>query len=242
MNKVLLFFRNIIIVLLLFIAFSCSDPIPTVIVTSPQDGEEYFRDKDIEIKVILTDTKGKVFTVQLFVNNVFFRELSEAPYHFTIKAGEFPPGEHTITVQAGGGEKVFRKITIHKAAAESSDFVTFSNGEIPQEWIVNNWWVNKSEGFDDNFSLTAFSPKAQAKTSKTCNRILFYLKGESRINLHLDGKLWKTIDNSSDTKKSTITQEWKQYEFSCERMYHTFVWEFVGGNAVSLDAIRFYND
>ena len=241
MKRIPLFFRNIIFFLPFFLFFSCTDPIPNIIVTSPQDGEEYFRDQDIEIKVILIDTKGKSFTVRLFIDDLIFNELSEAPYHFTIKAGKIKSGDHTIKICAEGVE-VFRKIIIHKAASESPDFVTFTNGNIPPEWTVHNWTISQSDGFDDNFSIASALHGAHVKTVKTCNRLSFYLKGAATINFYLGETLWEVIDNNTENQNGPTLLEWKLYEFSFERKCYVFTWKLMSGLPINLDAIQFYND
>jgi hypothetical protein len=237
MSKLPTILRTILIALPILFIFSCKDPVPTILFTTPQDKQKYFKDEEISIKVILADTKDKVFDVQLFVDGILFGEASNSPYYFTIEAGVVLPGKHTIKVTAGGVEAL-RTITVKEANSESDDFVTFTGGIIPPEWTVNNWAISTTSGWDDNFSLFTMSPKAQVTTAKKCNKISFYLRGNGTINLYMDGKLFEEIQ-MNDSSKYNI--DWRLYEFSCPRTYHTFIWELAEGilPSANLDAILF---
>jgi hypothetical protein len=242
MNKLLLIFRNACIGLALFLFFSCGETIPTIIFTTPQKNQEYFKDKDIDIKVILADTKGKAFTVQLYVDDTLFGELSNTPYYFTVKAGEVPPGKHILKIMTDGAEATL-PITIKDIKSESDDFVTFTDGIIPPEWSVKNWTISNLDGVDDKFSLTAMTPQAQVSTTKTCNKISFYMKGTGNIEFYMDKTPLDTIQMRAGIILNP-EQTWTLYEFECPKRYHTFTWKLIENNMlqfVYLDAIRFEN-
>ncbi|MCL1850382.1 MAG: Ig-like domain-containing protein [Bacteroidetes bacterium] len=239
MNKLSLFARTISIVLLLFIAFSCEDPIPHITITSPQNNQEYFKDENIDVKVILTDTKDKAFPVQLYVDDKFFGELPKAPYYFTVKAGEVLPGKHTIKISTTGSDAL-RMINIKEAKSESDDFVTFTDGIIPPEWSAVGWIINNFSGFDDKYSLTTITSHSQVSTTKRCNKVSFYMRGSGYIELHMDGKLLEPIQMRAGGSHNSEQQEWTLYEYSFLTGYHTFTWTSVTvSKPVSLDAICF---
>jgi len=239
MNRLSLLLKNVIIALSLLTAFSCGGPVPTIIFTTPTEGQQYFKDSDIDIKVIIADTKGKTFPVQLYVDDILFDELPKAPYYFTIKAGKVLPGNHTVKITVKD-VAALRTISVSEANYESPDFVTFAGGKIPPEWSVENWRINIANGVDDKFSLIASSPEAQATTSKTCNKISFYLRGNGTVNLKMDGTLLQTIQliPEVDTPIPALL-DWTLFEFHCPQFCHTFTWEYVGGLYVFLDAISF---
>jgi len=240
MNKLSLILRKIIFALpLFFIVFSCKNIVPTIIFTSPSLGQEYFKDENIEVRVILTDTKDKDFTVRLEVDDRFIGELPNPPYHFTITKGELPPGVHNIKVKTDGAEDM-RTITIKEANMESPDFVTFTNGIIPPEWSTKEWKINRQYGVDDNFSIATNIKGAKVTTYKRCNKISFYLEGNGTVKLLMDGKLWHTIVQDS-IPVNPSNPVWRLYEFYCTHFRHTFAWEFDDNlpKYASLDAIHF---
>ena len=239
MNKLFLISRSICVAMALLLFFSCGEIIPTIIFTIPQNKQEYFKDRDIEVQIIIADTKGKTFPVQLYVDDIFFDELLVSPYFFRIDAGKIFPGEHIIKVTTKGAE-AFRIINIKDLNSESENFVTFTNGVIPSEWTVHNWRISTSDGVDDNFSLSTFMPEAQVTTSKKCNNISFYMKGYGTIYLYKDANKdlipWQTIILGNNS----IPQSWTHYQFACDNGYHTFTWLLINGS-IGLDAIRFNN-
>lgn len=243
MNKLILFSRNFCVAFALLLVFSCGETIPNIIFTTPQNEQEYFKDKDIDVKIILADTKGKKFTVQLYIDDNFLCESSNSPYYFIIKAGEVLPGKHIIKIKTTGVEAL-RTIKILEAESESPDFVTFTDGIIPLEWAVKNWNINTSDGVDDHFSLFTMTNAAKASTSKTCNKISFYLKGTGIVQFYVDKEIYEIIDLSEENSRNFATLNWKLYEFSFSKFYHTFAWELIQENFVStasLDAINFYS-
>jgi len=242
MNNLLLIFRNFCVVFALLMFFSCGEIIPGISITSPQNEQEYFKDEDIDIKTIITDTKGKSFDVQLYVDDEFMDEVSSAPYYFTIKAGKVLPGKHTLKITTAGVE-AFRTIIVKEANSESDDFVTFEGGIIPLEWSVKDWYINTGGGYDDNYSLFTMTSGATVSTTKTCNKISFYMKGYGTISFYLDNhdKPFETIILGEGDPHNPEPQDWKLYEFDCPKRFHTFAWVFDFGSTARLDAIRFEN-
>ena len=242
MSKLLHVFRVLCVVFVLLMFFSCGETPPGITITSPQKKQEYFKDEDIDVKAIITDTKGKSFDVQLYIDNLFINEVSSSPYYFTIKAGTVLPGEHILKVTTAGAEDL-RTIIIKDANYESANFVTFADGKIPPEWQVQGWRINTGDGFDDNFSLVTMSFGAKASTIKTCSKISFYLKGSGIIYLYMDSdkKPWKTIILPKGISPNQELQEWKFYEFDCLKSHHKFIWEFDLGTSAVLDVVRFEN-
>jgi hypothetical protein len=240
MNKLFLILRNITVAFVLLLTFSRCETIPTIIFTTPQDKQEYFKNEEIEIKVIIADTKGKSFPVQLYIDDILFGELLHTPYYFTIKAGSLLPKEHIIKITTTGTE-AFRSIKIKDVNSESDDFVTFTNGIIPAEWTVTNWNINTLTGVDDNFSITTMLVGAQVSTNKKCSKISFYMKGTGVVDLYLDNPNipWQTITLGAGDPLNPGKQDWILYEFTFPNINHTFTWKFVSGTMVGLDAIRF---
>ena len=245
MNRLFLLLRNILVVFTLIPIFTCCDKTPAIIFMSPRDGQQYFRDEDISVKVIAADLKGKTTLVQLYVDNILHGELSEYPYYFTIKAGTVDTGTHFLNVMlTNNGKQVesYRSIYVKEVKSESDDFVTFTNGKIPPEWTVTGWNISTLDGIDDHYSLFTYTNGATVSTSKKCSKITFYMKGSGSIKLNMDGKNGKDTLFSSNNANSPIFPDWTLYEFSCPRAYHTFTWEFMSNvslTTASLDAIRF---
>jgi len=226
----------------LLVFFSCNDPVPHIIITSPQAGEEYFRDIDIKVEIIVTDTKGKSLPVELYANDTLCDVLQKAPYHFTIKAGKLLPGIHKLKIRVKDVEDT-RTITVKKAASECPDFITFTDRIIPPELYVTDWILSTSNGVDDSYYLATVTAESQVSATKTCRNISFYLKGLGTIYLYMDDKkdAWKIIELGIKDSTSVKPQGWTLYEFTCTPYRHIFTWKFLEGFPASagLDAIRF---
>jgi hypothetical protein len=233
-----LFIKDIFFVLMFLLFFSCENT-PSIIFTSKKKKKKFYKDEDIEVKVIIADVKNKKPNVQLFVDHLFIDELSNTPYLFTIPAGTVQPGKHFLKIRTMGVDSL-RTITINEASSESDDYVTFTDGIIPPEWSVKDWMVSVSEGYDDNFSLFAIKNGAQVTTHKICSNIQFFLKGNGTIYLYMDDFQlpWQTITLNLDSKFDIQPQIWTLYEFECPYFFHTFTWE-LGSGRVNFDAIRF---
>jgi hypothetical protein len=225
--------------LLLFFFFI--ETSPTIIFTYPVNKQEFFKDEDIDVRVIITDLKGKKANVQLHVDQLFIDELANSPYYFTIPAGTIPPGEHIVKISTMGVDSL-RTITIKNLNSESDNFITFTSGIIPPELKVNGWLIRSNDGVDDKFSLYTYTRDATISTQKKCSKIEFYMKGLGTINLYMDDtdQPWQII-HLGENPHDPQPQNWKLYEFECPGIYHTFIWEFKGNfpNIAAIDAIRF---
>ncbi|MCL2597092.1 MAG: DUF1566 domain-containing protein [Paludibacter sp.] len=117
---------------------------------------------------------------------------------------------------------------------ESPDFVTFSDGKIPNTWQTTTWVIDNTIGADDIYSLTTTTDNTAVVTNKTCNSninfVEFYLKGDGKVDFYIDGVKRKVC---------VLTNSWVKHGFYLETGLHTFKWEFGNGYQANLDAIRF---
>jgi len=113
-----------------------------------------------------------------------------------------------------------------------TDFVSFSDGKIPNTWQTTAWTIDNTIGYDDIYSLKSTKSGDDLITNKTCNTninfIEFYVRNGS-VNFFVDGVNMKTC--SSDNN-------WTKYGFFLKEGWHTIKWESVS-SSVNIDAIRF---
>jgi len=226
--------------LIIFSVFSCHKeptPEPVCSISNIQDGQEFYENEDIQVKVTVDDRNSVITSVFLYIDNKTFAGTSEFPYNFTIKSGKLVPGIYTLKVivrnKNGKQSNTSVKITVKEVILdlESPDFVTFSDGKLPTGWITNGWYINPSDGYDDFFSLYSNTVDATVTAIKTCNKIEFRLKVKGRINLYLDGELWK--------KSLFFSDSWTKFVYYCPKGCHTFKWEFISGINAMIDEIKF---
>jgi hypothetical protein len=69
-------------------------------ITSPTDNAVFTEDQSITVKVEATPAKGKITSVQLFVDDSPSQFIVSPPYTFTIHQGVISVGRHTLKVNA----------------------------------------------------------------------------------------------------------------------------------------------
>ena len=249
MNRVF----NIFLVFTLFFAVSCKkERLPVCTITHPQDGQEFYEDEDIQIKVVADDDNGFITSVFLFIDNKSYSGTSVFPYNFTVKAGDIVSGIHNIKAVAHNntGKKGETSVSINVKpcsveSPESPDFVTFSNGKIPLGWEKKKWNITYTLGYDDDYSLFTDSDSAIVTTTKTCNYLEFYTRGGSGaiVKFYVDDQLLQEIIHPIIPEAAF----WKKSSYDLSDGFHTFKWELKDNhrpNALKLsfvymDAIRF---
>jgi len=118
---------------------------------------------------------------------------------------------------------------------ESPDFVTFSDGNIPENWITNTWIVENTLGYDDNYSLKSTPlDVSSVLTYKTLNApgyLEFYTRG---------GSFELFIDTEKATALSSVSMgnNWNKWMYALYKGRHSIRWEATG-QVVFLDAVKF---
>ena len=227
---------------------------PTCSITTPQNGATFAYDENINVSVFAEDSDGTIAKVSLYIDNVGHSEMTAFPYNFTIVSGVLSPGTHTIKAIAkdngGSNGEASVTITIEEPATESPDFVTFSDGQIPQTWQTVSWYVDNTGGHDDIYSLKV-DGEGSVMTTKTIQgngHLEFYAKS----NLHYSfndtytPSLKLYIDGSTSFFYTVETIGlWKKYIIDLTEGTHTFLWEFYStdnGHYCNIDAIKFVHN
>ena len=208
---------------------------PACSISNPQNNAQFSMDENILVTVVAEDSDGTISEVQLYVDNVGHSLKTTFPYNFTINAGELNPGTHTLKAVAkddqGAKEESTVSIIINQPSTESPDFVSFSDGKIPNTWQTTSWFVDNTLGYDDIYSLKATTVDVAVITSKTCtsaiNFVEFYLYGSA--SFFIDG---------SKVKNCVANDGWTKFGFYLSEGVHTLKWQSVS-SLVNLDAIRF---
>ena len=244
MKRTLLFLGQALVVLCLVFMVGCKDKEdekqpPTCSIINPTNNAEFEAGEIVLVSVVANATNSVITEVQLYVDNVGHSSASTFPYNFTINAGELPIGTHTlkavaVTDKGLKGESSSVTIKINPANTESPDFVTFSEGKVPNTWQITGWVIDNTIGYDDTYSLRATSIGATSITRKTCssniNFVEFYLRGNGTVDFYIDAVKAKTCD---------LTNSWIKHDFYLEDGFHTLTWQFTNGVEVNLDAIQF---
>ena len=233
MRKLILF-AIVISVCILFV--SCKETGLTCNITNPANNAEFNADEAISVTVVAEDANGTIAEVQLYVDDVGHSIKNAFPYNFTINARELSTGTHTLKAIAKNKKGLSGEssvvIKVNPPSTESPDFVTFSDGKIPNTWQTTKWVVDNTIGYDDIFSLKATANNVAVTTSKTCNSnincIEFYARNGS-VNFFVDSE--KVLECSSGSN-------WKQYSVFLKEGFHSFKWESSSDN-VNIDAIHF---
>jgi len=239
MLKTVLRLSQILVILSLIFAVGCGgsedNQPPTCSITNPQNNAKFTTTETISVTVAAQDSDGTIAEVQLYVDNVGHSSTTTFPYNFTINAGELSQGTHTLKAVAKDNKGAIGEssinIVVEQASTESPDFVTFSDGQIPNTWQTPMWYVDNTFGYDDLYSLAGNS--GSVMTSKTCSFVEFYLTGYGDVNFYI---------NNLKVKVCALTNNWVKHSFYVGEGYHTFKWEFANGSLVHLDAIRFKNE
>jgi hypothetical protein len=128
-------------------------------------------------------------------------------------------------------------VTDKAASEESPDFVTFSDGKMPQGWITNHTWeIGEQLGYDDNYSLRTtpfYSDIIYAvKTFDKDGYVDFFTSGE-RVDLFVDG------GHGNKFSSEPAGSYWTKNTYSVKAGKHLFMWQATDVYTY-LDAIRFY--
>jgi hypothetical protein len=94
-----------ICIISLFVFLGCNNDRIELEITSPKEKDIFKIDQSIEVKVNATTKKGQILQVQLEIENLFTKSLTDAPYNFTIPPQTFKKtGEYTIAIIAYSSE------------------------------------------------------------------------------------------------------------------------------------------
>ena len=211
---------------------------PACSITNPQNNAQFNMDEAISVTVVAEDSDGTIAEVQLYVDNVGHSLKETFPYNFTINAGELTPGTHTLKAvakdnQGAKGESTV-SITINQPSTESPDFISFSDGKIPNTWQTTAWSIDNTVGFDDIYSLKAVENGVAVVTSKTfdvLSYVEFYTTGNN-FYFYIDGV-------RSDYIQLSNTGNWQKWIYAISQGAHTFKWETTSASKLNLDAIKF---
>ena len=169
--------------------------------------------------------------------------MSMNPNFFTISTQYLLFGKMCIKVVAYNSEgvetshSIWVNVTDQAASEESPDFVTFSDGKIPQGWISNRTWeIGKQLGYDDNYSLrtTPFHTNIiyAIKTFDKNGYVDYFTSGD-RVNLFVDG------EPSNMLSSEPAGNSWTKHTYSVNAGKHLFMWRATNVYTY-LDAVRFY--
>ncbi|MCL2510847.1 MAG: Ig-like domain-containing protein [Bacteroidales bacterium] len=257
MVKVFLKTVQVLVILSLVFAFGCkkdegkddgggkdgTNQPPTCEITNPKDNAYFSTDENIAVTVVAEDKDGYIVEVQLYVDNVGHSVITEFPYNFTINAGELAPGMHTLKAiakddQGANGESTV-SIIVEQPNTESPDFVTFSDGKIPNTWHTTAWAIDNTVGYDDIYSLAATTNKAAVVTNKTYDdfgHVEFY----TASNNYYDPRFLFYIDGvATDPIHTSTSGIWKKWVYGFSSGAHIFKWETTSSYKINLDAIKF---
>lgn len=252
MKKTYLFLVQALIALSLVFAVGCSkdddgggdilgvNKPPTCSITNLQNNAQFSMDEAVSVTVIAEDSDGTITEVQLYIDNVGHSIKMGFPYNFTINAGELTAGTHTLKAVAkddkGAKGEAIVSVTINQPSTESPDFMSFSDGKIPNTWQTTAWTIDNTMGYDDIYSLKATATDVAIVTTKTIesstNYVEFYLYGSA--SFFIDG---------TKVKNCVANDGWTKFGFYLEEGSHTLKWQSVSPSvnldAIHLDAIRF---
>ena len=250
MKNVYLFMIQSLMALSLVLSVGCSkdDPDnelipgnnkpPTCSISNPQNNAQFSMDESITVTVVAEDTDGTIVEVQLYVDNVGHSLKTAFPYNFTINAGELSAGSHTLKTVAkdndGAKSEATVAVTIKQPSTESPDFVSFSDGKIPNTWQTTAWTIDNTVGFDDIYSLNVSESGVAVVTSKKIEAysyVEFYTTGDN-FYFYIDGVRVYPI-------KFDNTGNWQQWTYAISPGTHTFKWETTSSTKLNLDAIKF---
>ena len=243
MKKIVFFFILAIIIAL----SSCQKQKLTCTITSPSDGKSVLLGKNLTVRIEATDPKSSIADVTVSYSNTLSSLAPETvvlysePYAFTIPSTKLRLGEYTIHAVATNmeGDQAESSVTIKVVEdtgggnAESPNFVTFSNGQLPAGWMTYTWDM-ADIGYDDNYSLVTANSLATVYTKKTMNTdgyVEFYTKG-GNVDLYIDDE--KANAHSSQN----VDGGWKKWVYFVSEGKHTYRWQ-AEGTLKYLDAITF---
>jgi len=251
MKKLSIVFNIILVAFAAVFFLSCGGPTPSVIFMSPKNGEEFYKDEDISIKLKVADVKGKEVTVRLYAEELLLTEITDGNYDYDIPAGIIKPGKHTIkaiaeTKTGKTGEGV-REIIINNENFQSDSYVSFFTGDIPPQWKAIEWNITFG-GMDDLYCISTNVTDNIIYTPKNCNKISFYLQGWGLVKFMINNNVFAKIDvRASDFGPGLFyDQKWKRYEFTFPKGLHSFSWildfyddGYGAGGHIDLDQIIF---
>ena len=207
---------------------------PTCSIITPQNGTSFAYDENINVSVFAEDSDGTIEKVSLYIDNVGYSEMTAFPYNFTIVSGVMSPGAHTIKAIAkdngGSNGESSINITIEEPATESSDFVSFSDGQIPPTWQTATWFVDNTGGYDDIYSLKVVKEGSviTTKTIQGNGYLEFYAKSNYYILFNEGGTKYLKLYIDGNTSYSYVEEtygSWTKYTINLNGGTHTFHWE-----------------
>jgi len=201
---------------------------------------------------ITVDAKGAHNGISVFVSHrpgwvggmMHCGDMSMDPNYFTISPQCLLFGKICIKVIAYNSEgeetshSIWVDVTDKAGSEESPDFVTFSDGKIPQGWITNRTWeIEKQLGYDDNYSLRTTPPFYSdiiyaVKTFDKNGYVEFFTNGD-RVDLFVDGGY------RNELSSEPAGNYWTKHTYSVNAGKHLFMWQ-AREVYTYLDAIRFY--
>jgi len=136
MRKKAIYLAITIVMTVTLAALSCDNKLPTVSITSPEDGA--FVEGKVVIRVEAQDDKG-IDQVYFYIDDNFITADGESPYEYTWDVSELNPGtEHEITVTA-----------YDRSGNDASDEISVTIGaedDIPPDVTINHPSYGSSVG------------------------------------------------------------------------------------------------
>nr|WP_194774693.1 Ig-like domain-containing protein [Pararhodonellum marinum] len=129
---------------------------PQVTLTSPENGAEYPKGTDLELKASATDAQGNITQVEFFRGNTLLATIKEAPYNFNWK--NLPEGEHTLSAKATNDQGLSKTsassiITVVAPIAQAPQ-VTLTSPENGAEYLKGTDLELKASATDAQGNIT----------------------------------------------------------------------------------------
>jgi hypothetical protein len=197
------------------------------------------------IKIEVTNTNGYAPWVKVFFDNFELIQLEAAPFTFTIPFQDLTLGKHIIQAVAMLKEEqavasvTFKVVeSIDNEEKESPDFVSFTDGKLPDSWSTYTWEI-ANRGYDDNYSLKSANPIATVYTKKTIHApayVEFYTyimdNPNGNIDLYIDDEKVEAL------LSEPLNNNWVKWIYAIDSGKHAFRWQTEGALKY-LDAVTF---
>jgi len=141
------FFLNLFILLVIVINIGCNKTneivnlVPTCIITSPSNNDEFNEGENINIAVNASDLDGNIVKVTYFVDDFEIGLVSMAPYDFIWVTTGTSLGGHTILALAEDNNGATASDEISILINEVPELIDFDGNEYNVVEIGNQWWM-----------------------------------------------------------------------------------------------------
>ena len=149
--------KKIILMCLVALALvGCGKDSLTCIITSPQNSEQFFTDKDITVSVLADDKRGSIVEVQLYIDNAGHSSITQFPYNFTINAGQLTAGTHTIKAVAKNnkGTTAESSVSINVTAANKPPTCSITSPQNNAQFKIYDVFTIKISAKDEDGSIS----------------------------------------------------------------------------------------